>query len=71
MLLETPSVLYGLKDGACQLYMSVRDELLRLGCSQSKMDLAMFTKENGNILTDILCCHVDSFLHAEEMKFKD
>ncbi|XP_061167211.1 uncharacterized protein LOC133176055 [Saccostrea echinata] len=35
--------IYGLKDGARQFYMSVRDELLKLGCSQSKMDPAMFT----------------------------
>lgn len=63
--------LYGLKDGARQFYMSVRDELLKLGCSQSKMDPALFTKENGNILVGIVCCHVDDFLHAGEMEFQD
>ncbi|VDI09013.1 Hypothetical predicted protein [Mytilus galloprovincialis] len=34
--------LYGLKDGARQFYISVKDELINLGCRQSKLDPAMF-----------------------------
>lgn len=63
--------LYGLKDGARQFYMSVRDELLKLGCNQSKMDPAVFTKQSGKRLTGIVCCHVDDFLHAGEVEFED
>nr|XP_034319149.1 uncharacterized protein LOC109620710 [Crassostrea gigas] len=62
--------LYGLKDGARQIYMSVRDELLKLGCNQSKMDPAVFTKQSGKRLTGIVCCHVDDFLHAGEVEFE-
>ena len=34
--------LYGLKDGARQFYPSAKDELLRLGCTMSEVDPAMF-----------------------------
>ena len=33
---------YGLKDGARQFYLSVKDELLRLGCKMRELDSAMF-----------------------------
>jgi hypothetical protein len=62
--------LYGLKDGARQFYMSVRDELLRLGCRQSEINPAMFIKENGEMLIGIVCCHVDDFLRAGNTEFK-
>ena len=33
--------LYGLKDGARQFYISIKEELLKLGCKISEMDPAM------------------------------
>ena len=56
--------LYGLKDGARQFYISVRDELISLGLTQMKLDPAMFTYFKDGQLHGIICCHVDDFLHA-------
>ena len=56
--------LYGLKDGARQFYLSVKDELLRLGCKISELDPAMFWLHNSGKLSGIICCHVDDVLHA-------
>ena len=56
--------LYGLKDGATQFYLSVKDKLLRLGCKMSELDPAMFFLHNSGKLSGIICCHVDDFLHA-------
>lgn len=56
--------LYGLKDGARQFYLSVKDELINLGCKQSKLDPAMFTLMHGKSIEGVICCHVDDFLHA-------
>ena len=56
--------LYGLKDGARQFFMSVREELLKLGCIQCDLDPAMFYLKKNGQLNGIICCHVDDFLHA-------
>ena len=56
--------LYGLKDGARQFYLSVKEELLRLGCKMSELDPAMFFLHNSGKLSGIICCHVDDFSHA-------
>ena len=45
--------LYGLKDGACQFYMSVKDELLKLGFTRSKLDPAVFTLVRDETLQGI------------------
>lgn len=44
--------------------MSVKDELLRLGCKISELDSALFHLHEGSKLCSIICCHVDDFLHA-------
>ncbi|CAG2204921.1 unnamed protein product [Mytilus edulis] len=62
--------LYGLKDGARQFYISVKDELLNLGCRQSKLDPAMFILTVKGSVQGIFCCHVDSFLHAGNEEFE-
>ena len=62
--------LYGLKDGARQFYLSVKDELCKLGCTQSKLDPAVFTFMTQGTLSGIICCHVDDFLHAGDEKFE-
>ena len=56
--------LYGLKDGARQFYLSVKEELLRLKCSICTIDPALFFLHRGKRLCGIICCHVDDFLHA-------
>ncbi|CAG2239162.1 unnamed protein product [Mytilus edulis] len=62
--------LYGLKDGARQFYISVKDELLNLGCRQSKLDPALFILTVKGSLQGIFCCHVDDFLHAGNEEFE-
>jgi hypothetical protein len=57
--------LYGIKDGARQFYVSVKDELIRLGCHISEMDPSVFFLHTGGYkINVIICCHVDDFLHA-------
>ena len=62
--------LYGLKDGARQFYISIKEELLKLGCKISEMDPAMFFLHKGDKLSGIVCCHVDDFLHAGDEHFE-
>ena len=62
--------LYGLKDGARQFYESVKDELLKLGFSQCKLDPAVFYIQENRKLGGIICCHVDDFLHAGDHCFE-
>ena len=62
--------LYGLKDGAKQFYISIKEELLKLGCKISEMDPAMFFLHKGDKLSGIVCCHVDDFLHAGDEHFE-
>ncbi|CAC5406207.1 unnamed protein product [Mytilus coruscus] len=63
--------LYGLKDGARQFYLSVREELLSLGCKQCSLDPAVFVKHTDQRLSGIICCHVDDFLHSGDEKFEE
>ena len=63
--------LYGLKDGARQFYLSVREELLKLGCEQCSLDPAVFLLHTDKKLNGIICCHVDDFFHAGDAKFKE
>ena len=46
--------LYGLKDGARQFYVSVKEELLKLWCKISEMDPAMFYLHKGDKLSGIV-----------------
>ena len=62
--------LYGLKDEARQFYISVKDELINLGCRQSKLDPAMFIMTVKGSVHGIFCCHVDDFLHAGNEEFE-
>ena len=62
--LDKDDRLYGLKDGARQFYLSVKDELLRLGCKMSELDPAMFFLHNSGKLSVTICYNVDDFLHA-------
>ena len=64
--------LYGLKDGARQFYLSVsvKEELLKLGCKMCEIDPAMFCLHRNDKLCGIVCCHVDDFLQAGDEYFE-
>ena len=64
------STVYGLKDGARQFYESVREELMKLGFTQCRLDPALFYVHKDNRLRGIICCHVDDFLHAGDELFE-
>lgn len=51
-------------------FLSVRNELLSLGCTQSKLDPAMFMRIENGCLSGIICCHIDDFLHAGNKYFE-
>jgi len=61
--------LYGLKDGARQFYLSVKEELIKLGCKQANLDPALFYMHTDGKLNGFICCHVDDFLHAGNEQF--
>ncbi|CAC5372113.1 unnamed protein product [Mytilus coruscus] len=62
--------LYGLKDGARQFYINVKDELLNLGCRHSKLDPVKFILTVKGSVLGIYCCHVDDVLHAGNEEFE-
>ena len=62
--------LYGLKDGARQFYGCVKEELLKLGFTQCKLDPAVFYTQEDKKLRGVICCHVDDFLHAGDQLFE-
>ena len=53
-----------------EFYESVKDELLKLGFSQCKLDPAVFYIQENRKLRGIICCHVDDFLHAGDHCFE-
>lgn len=61
---------YGLNDASRNWYFSVRDELNKLGCSRSEVDLALFYWHHGDKLSGMLIMHVDDFLWAGTEDFK-
>ena len=54
--------LYGLKDWARIFFISVKEELLKLGFRQCTLDPAIFYVHKDGKLRGIICCHVDDFL---------
>ena len=64
--------LYGLGDASRQFYLSVREEMLKLGCEQCEIEPSLFYKlsEKGK-LEGILVSHIDDFLHAGTDVFKE
>lgn len=63
--------LYGLSDAAREFYMSLKDELLELGCQMSTMDNTFFYFYHENQLSGVLVSHIDDFLHAGNNQFED
>ena len=64
--------LYGLDDASLQFFFKCKDVLIKLGCTQSIYDPAMFYKHNvAKELTGCIVLHVDDFLHAGENSFEN
>ena len=61
--------LYGLKDGARQFYESVKEELLKLGFTECKLDPAVLYIQEDKKLRGVICCHVDDFFHEGDQFF--
>lgn len=63
--------LYGLNDAARQFYMSLSEELIKLGAVKSKLDPSLFAFYSKKGLEGLLVSHVDDFLHAGEQSFEE
>ena len=64
--------LYGLTDASRQFYLSVCDELFRLGVKRSSLDSSLFyMHDNKGALLGILISHIDDFLHAGNSHFEE
>ena len=64
--------LYGLDDSARNWYFTIKEELIALGCKQSKLDKALFRfYSEQKKLIGIFLMHVDDFLFAGTPKFKN
>ncbi|KAL5015625.1 hypothetical protein ScPMuIL_007295, partial [Solemya velum] len=70
MIWKLRHCLYGLRDGARQFFISVKEELLKLDFCQCDLDPAVFYIHKSGILCGIICCHVDDFLHAGDEHFE-
>ena len=62
---------YGLNDAPRKWFLKVEAEVLSVGCIQSKMCPALFMYKQNEILTGMMICHVDDFLHAGNRYFKE
>ena len=57
--------IYGLNDASRQFFLSVCEEMIKLGCVQSKLEPSLFYKiSTDGKLIGVMVCHVDDFLHA-------
>lgn len=70
LLWKLKKTVYGLSDASRSWYNSVRDELLKLKCSQSRLDPAMFYKQDDDHLVGLFIMHVDDFIWAGTETFK-
>ena len=61
---------YGLSDAARHWYLRVKDELLALGVSMSKLDSALFYRRRHGRVDGIMCVYVDDFLWAGTAEFQ-
>ena len=64
MIWKLRHCLYSLNDAARQFYESVHTTLLKLGCSQSSIDSALYYYIHKNETHGLFACHIDDFLHA-------
>ena len=70
MVWKLKKCLYGLSDASRQFYLSVREEMLKLGCKQCVIEPSLFYKlsEEGK-LEGLMVSHIDDFLHAGDSVF--
>ena len=61
---------YGLTDASRSWYLTLREELVKLGATPSKYDQAIFTWHFKNKLQGIIATHVDDFCFAESETFE-
>ena len=61
---------YGLNDASREWYLTVREELIKLGALPSKYDQAVFTWYQDNKLNGIMSTHVDDFCWAGTVDFE-
>ena len=61
---------YGLSDAARQWYLRVKEELVKLGVTISKLDPALFSWHENGRLCGIICLYVDDFLWAGTPSFE-
>ena len=63
--------LYGLSDAALEFYLSLREELFKLGWSMSSIDNTLFYKMEHERLVGVLVTHIDDFLHSGNGEFEE
>ena len=61
---------YGLTDASRSWYLTLREELVKLGVTPSKYDQAIFTWHFKNKLQGIIATHVDDFCFAGSEAFE-
>ena len=62
---------YGLNDASRNFYIKVKEELLKAGCTCSKLDQSVYTyHDTDHELQGLLMSHVDDFLWAGNLVFK-
>ena len=60
-------LIYRVKNGFKQFYISVNEEPSKLGCTQSKVDPAVFILKTDK-LHGLIFCHADDFLYSDDQK---
>ena len=70
MIWKLRRCLYGLNDAARRFYEFVHTTLLKLGCSQSSIDPALYHCIRNNEKNGLFACHVHDFLHAGTESFE-
>ena len=63
--------LYGLTDAAREFYLSIKEELITLGCKMSTIDNSLFYKLDNGELIGLLATHIDDFLHCGNDLFSE
>ena len=62
---------YGLNDASRNFYLTIKETLIDLGCSCSRLDRSIFTYHQDGLLLGLLMCHVDDFLWASTESFRE
>ena len=68
--MEVKKCVYGLVDASRNWFLSVKKELGRLKCEQSKLDRALFYWHEDNKLEGLFLMHVDDFPWTGSDQFK-